>query len=168
MPRLDLPAKLTGAAFIQDYKRGGMMLDPLLLVEDDKRDLELTLLAFERCGLINEVVVVSDGAAALQFLNGEGIYASRESRHPAVVVLDLKLPKVNGLEVLKTVRSTDATRSIPVIMLTSSNEVSDLKKSRALGVEAYVVKPSDFKSFVALLAGLDALWSLVQRTEATA
>src|SRR5262245_17304329 len=102
------------------------MLKPILLVEDDARDLELTLVALERSQLANEVIVVRDGAAALDYLLREGDYNERTEGNPAVILLDLKLPKVNGLEVLKTVRSTEALRSIPVVMLTSSHEESDV------------------------------------------
>ncbi len=105
------------------------MLKPILLVEDDKRDLELTLIALERSQLANEVVVLRDGAQALEYLQREGEHAARAEGNPAVILLDLKLPKVTGLEVLEAVRANTALRSIPVVMLTSSQEESDVLKS---------------------------------------
>jgi len=136
------------------------MLKPILLVEDDKRDLELTLVALERSQLANDVVVVRDGAMALQYLNRQGEHADRPEGNPAVILLDLKLPKVNGLEVLRSVRSTEGLRSIPVVMLTSSHEESDLVKSYELGVNAYVVKPVEFKQFVGAIADLGVFWAV--------
>jgi len=137
------------------------MLKPILLVEDDKRDLELTLVALERSQLANDVVVVRDGAQALQYLNRQGDHKDRLEGNPAVILLDLKLPKVNGLEVLRSVRSTDGLRSIPVVMLTSSHEESDLVKSYELGVNAYVVKPVEFKQFVTAIADLGIFWAVL-------
>lgn len=137
------------------------MLKPILLVEDDPRDLELTLLALERSQLANEVVIVRDGAQALEYLLQEGEHAGRRQGNPAVVLLDLKLPKVSGLEVLEAVRSTPSLRSLPVVMLTSSQEESDLLRSYELGVNAYVVKPVDFKQFVAAISDLGVFWAVL-------
>ena len=137
------------------------MIKPILLVEDDKRDLELTLVALERSQLANEVVVVRDGAQALDYLNRQGDHADRAEGNPAVILLDLKLPKVNGLEVLESVRATDSLRSIPVVMLTSSHEESDVLKSYELGVNAYVVKPVEFKQFVSAIADLGVFWAVL-------
>ncbi|RZJ18704.1 MAG: response regulator [Haliea sp.] len=137
------------------------MLKPILLVEDDKRDLELTLVALERSQLANEVVVVRDGAQALDYLRREGDHAGRGEGNPAVILLDLKLPKVNGLEVLEAVRATASLRSIPVVMLTSSQEESDVLKSYQLGVNAYVVKPVEFKQFVSSIADLGMFWAVL-------
>ncbi|WP_343630343.1 response regulator [Roseateles sp.] len=137
------------------------MLKPILLVEDDARDLELTLVALERSQLANEVVVVRDGAEALDYLNREGAHAARSEGNPAVILLDLKLPKVNGLEVLKAVRSTEPLKSIPVVMLTSSQTESDVVQSYALGVNAYVVKPVEFQQFVAAIADLGVFWAVL-------
>jgi Response regulators consisting of a CheY-like receiver domain and a winged-helix DNA-binding domain len=123
------------------------MLKPILLVEDNPHDLELTLIALERSQLANEVVIMRDGAEALNYLQRTGAYAERADGNPAVLLLDLKLPKVDGLEVLKTVRETAELRSIPVVMLTSSREEPDLMKAYELGVNAYVVKPVEFKDF---------------------
>jgi CheY-like chemotaxis protein len=137
------------------------MLKPILLVEDDLRDLELTLIALERSQLANDVVVVRDGAAALEYLHREGDWAGRAEGNPAVVLLDLKLPKVNGLEVLKEVRATPSMRSLPVVMLTSSHEETDVLRSYELGVNAYVVKPVEFKQFVAAIAELGVFWAVL-------
>ena len=137
------------------------MLKPILLVEDDKRDLELTLIALERSQLANEVVVVRDGAQALDYLNRGGDHAGRTEGNPAVILLDLKLPKVNGLEVLQSVRATEALRSVPVVMLTSSHEESDVLRSYQLGVNAYVVKPVEFKQFVEAIADLGIFWAVL-------
>ena len=137
------------------------MIKPILLVEDDKRDLELTLVALERSQLANEVVVVRDGAQALDYLNRQGDHADRAEGNPAVILLDLKLPKVNGLEVLESVRATDSLRSVPVVMLTSSHEESDVLKSYELGVNAYVVKPVEFKQFVSAIADLGVFWAVL-------
>ena len=137
------------------------MLKPILLVEDDKRDLELTLVALERSQLANEVIVVRDGAQALDYLLREGDFKSRPEGNPAVMLLDLKLPKVNGLEVLQKVRDTGRLRSMPVVMLTSSQEESDVVKSYELGVNAYVVKPVEFKQFVTAIADLGIFWAVL-------
>ena len=137
------------------------MLKPILLVEDNPNDLELTLIALERSQLANEVVVVRDGAQALDYLNRQGDHADRAEGNPAVILLDLKLPKVNGLEVLESVRATDSLRSVPVVMLTSSHEESDVLKSYELGVNAYVVKPVEFKQFVSAIADLGVFWAVL-------
>jgi CheY-like chemotaxis protein len=137
------------------------MLKPILLVEDDPRDLELTLVALERSQLANEVVVVRDGEAALDYLKRTGEHAGRAEGNPAVILLDLKLPKVNGLEVLEAVRGHVALRSIPVVMLTSSQEETDVLRSYELGVNAYVVKPVEFKAFVTAIADLGVFWAVL-------
>jgi CheY-like chemotaxis protein len=137
------------------------MLKPILLVEDNPNDLELTLIALERSQLANEVIVVRDGAEALDYLHARGAYASREQGNPAVVLLDLKLPKVDGLEVLAEIRAVAALKSIPVVMLTSSREEQDLVRSYELGVNAYVVKPVDFTEFVRAIADLGIFWAVL-------
>jgi len=137
------------------------MLKPILLVEDDARDLELTLLALERSQLANEVIVVRDGAQALEYLRREGSFEGRGEGNPAVVLLDLKLPKVNGLEVLQAVRGDPTMRSLPVVMLTSSQEETDVVRSYELGVNAYVVKPVEFKQFVSAIADLGVFWAVL-------
>lgn len=140
---------------------GQATLKPILLVEDDARDLELTLVALEKSQLANEVIIVRDGAEALDYLNREGVHTGRSEGNPAVVLLDLKLPKVNGLEVLRAVRSTDRLKSVPVVMLTSSQAESDVVQSYELGVNAYVVKPVEFKQFVTAIADLGMFWAVL-------
>ncbi|MFR0672151.1 response regulator [Enterobacterales bacterium AW_CKDN230030176-1A_HGKHYDSX7] len=137
------------------------MLKPILLVEDNPRDLELTLLALERSQLANEVIVIRDGADALDYLFQRNAFKDRDAGNPAVMLLDLKLPKVDGLEVLKIVRETPELRSIPTVMLTSSREEPDLERAYELGVNAYVVKPVDFKEFVAAISDLGIFWAVL-------
>lgn len=137
------------------------MLKPILLVEDDKRDLELTLIALERSQLANDVVIVRDGAEALDYLRREGEYIGRDEGNPAVVLLDLKLPKVTGLEVLEAVRGDPALSRIPIVMLTSSQEEADVVRSYQLGVNAYVVKPVAFDHFVSAIADLGIFWAVL-------
>lgn len=137
------------------------MLKPILLVEDNPNDLELTLIALEKSQLANEVIIVRDGAEALDYLMCRGEYASRQAGNPAVVLLDLKLPKVDGLEVLREIRATAGLKSTPVVMLTSSKEEQDLLRSYELGVNAYVVKPVDFTEFVRAIADLGIFWAVL-------
>lgn len=137
------------------------MLKPILLVEDNPNDLELALIALERSQLANDVVVVRDGAEALDYLFRRKLYADRQDGNPAVLMLDLKLPKVDGLEVLESIRKTEALRSIPVVMLTSSREEPDLDRAYQLGVNAYVVKPVQFKEFVSAITDLGVFWAVL-------
>ncbi|MEH6434099.1 response regulator [Massilia sp. DD77] len=137
------------------------MLKPILLVEDNPHDLELTLIALSKSQLANEVVVVRDGAEALDYLNRRGEFAARPVGNPAVILLDLKLPKVDGLEVLKAIRETELLKPVPVVMLTSSKEEQDVIRSYALGVNAYVVKPVDFNEFVRAIADLGIFWAVL-------
>jgi CheY-like chemotaxis protein len=138
------------------------MLKPILLVEDNPHDLELTLIALSKSQLANEVVIARDGAEALDYLLRRGTYAGRPVGNPAVVLLDLKLPKIDGLEVLKEVRAQDSSiKSVPVVMLTSSKEEQDLLRSYELGVNAYVVKPVDFTEFVRAIADLGIFWAVL-------
>jgi CheY-like chemotaxis protein len=137
------------------------MLKPIVLIEDNPHDLELTLVALERSQLANEVIVLRDGAEALDYLKRRGSYAERPEGNPAVMLLDLKLPKVDGLEVLKEVRATSELRSIPVVMLTSSREEPDLERAYQLGVNAYVVKPVEFRDFVAAISDLGVFWAVL-------
>ena len=137
------------------------MLKPILLVEDNPHDLELTLIALERSQLANEVIVVRDGADALDYLHVRGAFADRDHGNPAVVLLDLKLPKVDGLEVLAEIRDNPTLKSLPVVMLTSSREEEDLIRSYELGVNAYVVKPVDFQEFVRAISDLGIFWAVL-------
>jgi CheY-like chemotaxis protein len=137
------------------------MLKPILLVEDNPKDLELTLVALERSQLANEVVVTRDGQDALDYLRCQGQWSGRVAGNPAVILLDLKLPKVDGLEVLEVIRTTAELKSIPVVMLTSSREDRDLLRSYELGVNAYVVKPVEFREFVQAIADLGVFWAVL-------
>lgn len=132
-----------------------------MLVEDNPRDLELTLAALAKCQLANEIVVARDGAEALDYLYGRGDHAGRTPGDPAVVLLDLKLPKVDGLEVLEQVKRSPAHRQIPVVMLTSSREERDLVRSYELGVNAFVVKPVDFNAFFEAIQDLGMFWAIL-------
>jgi CheY-like chemotaxis protein len=135
----------------------------IILVEDDPRDLELTLAALERCGLINDVVVLRDGVEALDYIYRREAFADLPPAEPAVMLLDLKLPRVNGLEVTRSLKSDPAQRHIPIVMLTSSGEEKDLVDSYALGVNAFVVKPVDFQAFSRAMQDLGVFWALHNR-----
>lgn len=133
----------------------------ILLVEDDPKDVELTLTALEEYNLANEVVVARDGAEALDYLYCRGNFADRPRDNPAVLLLDLKLPKVDGLEVLQQIKSDDTLRMVPVVVLTSSREEKDMVTSYKLGVNAYVVKPVDFHEFVNAIKELGMFWAII-------
>jgi DNA-binding response OmpR family regulator len=133
----------------------------ILLVEDDPKDVELTMTALEEYNLANEVVVARDGAEALDYLYCRGEFAGRPSDNPAVLLLDLKLPKVDGLEVLQQIKSDDNLRMVPVVVLTSSREEKDMVTSYKLGVNAYVVKPVDFHEFVNAIKELGMFWAII-------
>jgi CheY-like chemotaxis protein len=136
-------------------------LGRILMVEDDPKDVELSLTALEDYNLANEVVVVRDGEEALNYLFCRGEYSARSSGNPAVMLLDLKLPKVDGLEVLRQVKADEKLRMIPVVVLTSSHEEKDLVTSYSLGVNAYVVKPVDFHQFVNAIKELGIFWAVI-------
>jgi CheY-like chemotaxis protein len=136
-------------------------LKRILLVEDSENDIELTLAALAENHLANEVVVVRDGEEALDYLYQRGKYRLRATGNPAVVLLDLKLPKLSGLEVLSRVKNDDKLRVVPVVMLTSSREDKDLARAYALGVNAYVVKPVTFDQFVGSLRELGVFWAVI-------
>lgn len=136
-------------------------LGRILLVEDDPRDVELTLTALEDHKLANEVVVARDGQQALDYLRCQGEYSKRTRENPAVLLLDLKLPKVDGLEVLKAIRTDERLKLIPVVVLTSSQEEKDMVRSYTLGVNAYVVKPVDFHEFINAVKELGVFWALI-------
>ena len=136
-------------------------LGRILIVEDDPKDVELTLTALEEYNLANEVVVTRDGAEALDYLYCRGNFKMRTSDNPAVLLLDLKLPKVDGLEVLQQIKSDEKLRMIPVVVLTSSREERDMVASYKLGVNAYVVKPVDFHEFVNAIKELGIFWAVI-------
>jgi CheY-like chemotaxis protein len=136
-------------------------LGRILIVEDDPRDVELTLTALEEYNLANAVVVTRDGQEALDYLYRRGQFLTRSDGNPAVMLLDLKLPKVDGLEVLKQVRSDEQLKMIPVVVLTSSHEEKDMMRSYKLGVNAHVVKPVDFHEFVNAVKELGVFWAVI-------
>jgi CheY-like chemotaxis protein len=133
----------------------------ILLVEDDPKDVELTLTGLAEYNLANEVVVAHDGEEALDYLHRRGAYENRSNGNPAVVLLDLKLPKINGFEVLEKIRADERLKLLPVVMLTSSHEERDLVASYKLGVNAYVVKPVDFHQFVNAVKELGVFWAVI-------
>ena len=136
----------------------------ILLVEDNPNDVELTLMALEKHRFANKVFVVHDGAEALDYLFCTGAYADRESgSDPKVVFLDLKLPKVDGLEVLRAMRKDERTKVLPVVMLTSSAEEQDIVESYELGVNSYIVKPIDFENFARSVAELGFYWLVLNK-----
>lgn len=145
---------------IKDLKR-------IVLAEDNLKDVELTLAALEEHNLANEVVVVRDGAEALDYLYCRGEYEGRTTGDPAVVLLDLKMPKVTGLEVLRKIKSDDSLKKIPVVMLTSSQEEQDVVDSYDLGVNAYVVKPVNFSNFVESIKQLGFFWAVINEAPPT-
>jgi CheY-like chemotaxis protein len=131
----------------------------VLLVEDNPDDVDLTLRAFRKSNLLNEVVVTKDGVEALDYLFGAGAYAGRDtSVSPQVVLLDLKLPRLNGLEVLRRLRADERTQLLPVIVLTTSNEEQDMVESYRLGANSYVRKPVDFTQFMEAVKQLGLYW----------
>lgn len=136
-------------------------LGRILIVEDDPMDVELTLTALGEYNLANEVVITRDGEEALDYLYYRGNFNMRTGENPAVLLLDLKLPKVNGLEVLQQIKSDEKLKMIPVVVLTSSREEKDMVASYKLGVNAYVVKPVDFHEFVNAIKELGMFWAVI-------
>jgi CheY-like chemotaxis protein len=136
-------------------------LGRILLVEDDPRDVELTLAALAEYNLANDVAVTRDGKEALDYLYCRGRFSARSSENPAVLLLDLKLPKVDGLQVLEKIKSDEHLKIIPVVVLTSSHEEKDMVNSYNLGVNAYVVKPVDFHEFINAVKELGVFWALI-------
>lgn len=133
----------------------------ILLAEDNPRDVELALAALSEHNLANQVEVVGDGAQALDYLYCRGTFKARTTGNPAVILLDLKMPKVDGLEVLQAIKQDEKLKSIPVVMLTSSREELDLVRSYQLGVNAYVVKPVDFQAFLEAVKQLGVFWAML-------
>ena len=140
------------------------MNNTILLVEDNASDEKLTLLAFKSCGVGNQLMVVRDGADALDYLHGGGKFTDRDAAPlPALVLLDLKLPRIDGLEVLRRIRAVERTRMLPVVILTSSKEEEDVIHSYALGANAYVRKPVEFTEFMAAAKTLGLFWLLLNQ-----
>jgi CheY-like chemotaxis protein len=133
----------------------------ILLAEDDPRDAEMTLAALEEYNLANKVFVVHDGEQVLDYLYCRGKFKTREGGNPAAVLLDLKMPKVDGLEVLRTIKTDEHLKTIPIVVLTSSRETPDLVECYKHGVNAYVVKPVDFTEFAKAVKQLGAFWAVV-------
>lgn len=133
----------------------------ILLAEDDPNDVELTLIALADYNVANEVVVVGDGEEALDYLYRRSAFKMRANGNPVVVLLDLKMPKVDGLEVLRAIKADEQFKTMPVVVLTSSREESDLAESYKLGVNAYVVKPVDFHEFIDAVKQLGVFWAVI-------
>jgi CheY-like chemotaxis protein len=132
----------------------------ILFAEDNPHDIEMTLETFSEHHIANEIVVVSDGAEALDYLHARGKFAGRPGGNPILALLDLKMPKVDGLEVLRVIKQEEQFRSIPVVMLTSSREEQDLVRSYQLGVNAYIVKPVAVPAFVEAIKNLGVFWAI--------
>jgi CheY-like chemotaxis protein len=133
----------------------------ILLAEDNPKDVELTLEALEEFNLANRVVVVKDGVEAMEYIRGEGKYAQRNPGNPAVVLLDIKMPRMDGIEVLRAIRNDPVFKTLPVVMLTSSREEPDLKKCYELGANAYVVKPVEFNEFIEAIKQVGIFWAVI-------
>jgi len=136
-------------------------LRPILLAEDNLKDIELVLAALKKNNLANEVVVARDGAEALDYLYRRGNFQSRDDRLPIAILLDLKMPKIDGMEVLEQIKKDDALKIIPVVMPTPAREEADLVKSYKLGVNAYVVKPVGFQKFVEAIKQTGMFWAVI-------
>lgn len=136
-------------------------LRPILLAEDNPADVELTMEAFRTAHIANEIIHLPDGEAVLDWLHARGPFAARPPGLPALLVLDLKMPKVDGLEVLQQLKSNPTFRALPVVILTSSREEQDVVQSYHLGVNAYVVKPVDYSAFIEAVSRLGIFWALI-------
>jgi CheY-like chemotaxis protein len=140
----------------------------ILLVEDSQDDLDMTLRALRRANMANHIQIARDGAEALEFVFCEGAYAARKIENiPKLIMLDLKLPKIDGMEVLKRIKGDPRTKMIPVVVLTSSKEQNDVIESYGLGVNSYIVKPVDFESFAATVKNLGMYWLLLNQPPQT-
>ena len=136
----------------------------ILIVEDNKNDVEMTLRALKKKNLVNSIHVINDGAEALEFIFATGIYKDRDiNQHPKIILLDLNLPKVNGLEILKKIKSNEQTKSIPVVILTSSNEETDIIESYKTGANSYIVKPVNFENFAKSVSEVGMYWLLLNK-----
>lgn len=137
---------------------------PILYAEDNEDDIELTLAAFSECNLQNKIDVVRDGKQVLDYLNCEGNYAGREPEKPILILLDIKMPKLDGIQALKIIKSNELLRTIPVVMLTASAMEKDLIESYELGANAYVIKPIDYSEFLEAVKKIGSFWALVNVT----
>jgi CheY-like chemotaxis protein len=138
-----------------------MKLKTILLAEDNKNDVDLTILALSESNLANNIEVVNDGVEVIEYLRSEGRFKGRVAGNPAVILLDLKMPRMDGIEVLKEIKNDPLLKLIPVVMVTSSREEQDLVQSYKLGVNAYVVKPVDFNRFIEAIKQLGAFWAVL-------
>lgn len=136
-------------------------LKRILLVEDDPKDIELTIDALGEYNLANEIAIARDGVEALDYMYQRGIFASRPSGNPIVILLDLKMPKMDGIQVVNQLKSDERLRSVPIVILTSSRETRDLDECYKLGVNAYVVKPVRFTEFIEAVKGIGMFWALI-------
>ncbi len=136
-------------------------LKTILLAEDNPQDVELTIEALSEHNLANNVVAVKDGVEAMEYLNCEGKFKDRKKGNPAVLLLDIKMPRMNGIEVLEAIRNDETLKTLPVVMLTSSREEPDLKTCYKLGVNAYVVKPVNFKDFLDAVKHIGIFWAML-------
>jgi CheY-like chemotaxis protein len=133
----------------------------ILLAEDNSKDVELTLEAMKENNLANDIIVVKDGVEALEYLRYQGKYKLRKAGNPALVLLDIKMPRMDGIEVLRNIRNDNMLKKIPVVVLTSSSEEKDLITTYELGVNAYVVKPVDFKQFIDAVKQIGSFWAVL-------
>jgi CheY-like chemotaxis protein len=138
-----------------------MKLKTILLADDNQNDIDLAIMALSEFNLANDIEVVNDGVEVLEYLRSQGRFKGRKSGNPAVILLDLKMPRLDGIEVLKDIKNDPVLKIIPVVMVTSSREESDLVQSYKLGVNAYVVKPVDFNQFISAIKQLGAFWALL-------
>ena len=138
----------------------------ILLVEDNSTDAELTMRALKKINLANNLVWVKDGVEALDFIFCRGPYERRVNGQPKLILLDLKLPRIDGIEVLRTIKANEKTRTVPVVMLTSSHEERDIVESYQLGVNSYIVKPVDFGKFLEMVSQVGLYWSIVNKVPA--
>ncbi len=136
-------------------------LKTILLAEDNLQDVELTIEALKEYKLANKIVVVNDGVEVMEYLNCEGKFSDREKSNPVVLLLDIKMPRMNGIEVLEAIRNNGKLKTLPIVMLTSSRQEPDLKKCYDLGVNAYVVKPVDFKEFLEAVKHIGIFWAML-------
>jgi len=136
-------------------------LRTILLAEDNPKDVELTLEAMAENSLANHIIVVKDGVEALEYLRCQGKYKLRKTGNPALILLDIKMPRMDGIEVLRNIRSDDKLKRIPVVVLTSSREENDLINTYELGVNAYVLKPVDFKQFIEAVKQIGSFWAVL-------